>query len=496
MEGVRTCRLNGDGRLHSVSVNDDEVSSVGSESSNNLPDNEYLVEEIVDYTRQSDVDMYLVKWKGWASKYNTWEPESNLNCMEKLLDFFKKNYLISNPTKKRRVNYTMTDEEALARFERDFCSITDDDILKCFLEHNQDGQLSFGSLFRSKEEIAREVSNFFQFGCRNIQSVHTQKRLKRLKSQLLFRAVDRRRRDQLQQLQMWANSLRQLSTDSGSIQVENNVDLTLPPEKFQFVNNCVPGEGVVIPSDPVIGCTCQECGGDSCCAPAAGAKSAYSLQGRLVLKVGQPIYECNSRCVCPSTCHNRVLQNGRKVNLAIFRTSNGCGWGVKTLEPLKRGTFVSEYVGEVISSDEAERRGQHYDASGVTYLFDLDFNDSNNKYTVDAAYYGNVSHFINHSCEPNLVVYGVWVDCLDPDMPRLGLFASRDVRRGEQLTFDYQSPLGTSVTRRSPTKVSEAPMGEIEKVSKSPSIPSRKHVESHGHQVCRCGAKSCRRFLF
>ena len=37
------------------------------------------------------------------------------------------------------------------------------------------------------------------------------------------------------------------------------------------------------------------------------------------------------------------------------------------------------------------------DAEGRTYLFDLDFNmGSNNPYTVDAAFYGNVSHFINH----------------------------------------------------------------------------------------------------
>ena len=39
------------------------------------------------------------------------------------------------------------------------------------------------------------------------------------------------------------------------------------------------------------------------------------------------------------------------------------------------------------------------DEEGRTYLFDLDFNSgANNPYTIDAALYGNVSHFINHSC--------------------------------------------------------------------------------------------------
>ena len=43
-----------------------------------------------------------------------------------------------------------------------------------------------------------------------------------------------------------------------------------------------------------------------------------------------------------------------------------------------------QYVGEVITSDEAESRGKKYDADGRTYLFDLDFNlGDDNLYTVN-----------------------------------------------------------------------------------------------------------------
>lgn len=50
---------------------------------------------------------------------------------------------------------------------------------------------------------------------------------------------------------------------------------------------------------------------------------------------------------------------------------------------------------QIITSEEAERRGQVYDRQGATYLFDLDYVED--VYTVDAAHYGNISHFVNHS---------------------------------------------------------------------------------------------------
>ena len=46
--------------------------------------------------------------------------------------------------------------------------------------------------------------------------------------------------------------------------------------------------------------------------------------------------------------------------VSFSRTSNGCGWGVKALENIRKGSFVVEYVGEVITSEEAEERGKKY----------------------------------------------------------------------------------------------------------------------------------------
>lgn len=52
-------------------------------------------------------------------------------------------------------------------------------------------------------------------------------------------------------------------------------------------------------------------------------------------------------------------------------------------------------LSQIITTEEAEKRGEAYDSQGATYLFDLDYVDD--VFTVDAAHYGNVSHFVNHS---------------------------------------------------------------------------------------------------
>ena len=46
-------------------------------------------------------------------------------------------------------------------------------------------------------------------------------------------------------------------------------------------------------------------------------------------------------------------------------------WGIYTKLALKKGDFITEYVGEVISQEEAERRGVIYDKLEASYLFNL-----------------------------------------------------------------------------------------------------------------------------
>jgi len=54
-------------------------------------------------------------------------------------------------------------------------------------------------------------------------------------------------------------------------------------------------------------------------------------------------------------------------------------------------------------------------------------------FCIDAARYGNVSRFINHLCEPNLVPVKVFVDHQDLRFPRMCFFAMRDIKAYEEL---------------------------------------------------------------
>ena len=47
-----------------------------------LGKDEYQVEKIVGMRREADEVQYLIKWKGWGAKHNTWEPLSHLQNLQ------------------------------------------------------------------------------------------------------------------------------------------------------------------------------------------------------------------------------------------------------------------------------------------------------------------------------------------------------------------------------------------------------------------------------
>ncbi|KAM7253287.1 hypothetical protein ACFE04_008837 [Oxalis oulophora] len=64
------------------------------------------------------------------------------------------------------------------------------------------------------------------------------------------------------------------------------------------------------------------------------------------------IKECWSKCRCSKRCGNRVVQRGITANLQVFPTKEGTGWGLQTVGELPKGSFVCEYVGEILTDAE------------------------------------------------------------------------------------------------------------------------------------------------
>jgi SET domain-containing protein len=127
------------------------------------------------------------------------------------------------------------------------------------------------------------------------------------------------------------------------------------------------------------------------------------------------------------------------------------GKGVFALCHMAAGERVIEYVGEIISMAEAQRRHPH-DPSNPEHTFYFHIDDTR---VIDGLHGGNASRWINHSCKPNC----------EPveENGRIFIHTRRQVWRGEELTFNYGL-------------VSDEPMTEALKAK----------------YTCRCGMKKCK----
>lgn len=349
------------------------------------------------------------------------------------------------------------------------------------------------------------------------------------------------------------------------ISAVNTCDNAQFPPDFCYIPNRYEGRSVDIPLDPsfLIRCDCTDgCRNRSACAcQRLTIEATQSLPGRRKdLSAGYSyqrlkkflvtgVYECNPYCSCNETCRNKVVQNGIKVRLQIFKTVSR-GWGVRSLHDIPAGTFICTYAGEVMTEHEANRNATVF---GDEYLADLDFidvcetakenyedapleeissdensddddddiyevddhesdesfssvqvkskrknkshsNNQNNKksngtnqpaggnncvnsnsngksykydsssnqsdslikyksirtmfeenfgYTLDAARYGNVGRFLNHSCSPNCFAQSVFVDTHDLRFPWVAFFADKFIPAFSELTWDYNYEIGS-----------------------------------------------------
>lgn len=242
---------------------------------------------------------------------------------------------------------------------------------------------------------------------------------------------------------MWEKTVKILTNDisrgkeTNPIQCVNGYDSEDKPTDFLYVTeNCFTSN---ISVDRTItslqSCRCEDnCSSEKCLCGNISLRCWYDEEGKLIpeFNYADPpmLFECNPACDCNRvTCNNRVVQHGLTQRFQLFRTK-GKGWGLRTLRHIPKGTYVCEYVGEIISDSEADHREDD------SYLFDLDNRDGET-YCIDARRYGNIARFINHSCAPNLLPVRVFVEHQDLHFPRIAFFANRDIEADEELGFDY-----------------------------------------------------------
>jgi len=103
----------------------------------------------------------------------------------------------------------------------------------------------------------------------------------------------------------------------------------------------------------------------------------------------------------------------------IVRSSDIHAAGCFALADIRKGTRVLEYTGERISKAEGDVR---YDAREFTYLFGI----GDGEIVIDGH---GMAMFVNHSCNPNCEIEEI--------DGRIFIEALRDIKAGEEITYDY-----------------------------------------------------------
>ena len=111
------------------------------------------------------------------------------------------------------------------------------------------------------------------------------------------------------------------------------------------------------------------------------------------------------------------------MKLYKIKKSNIDNKGLYAAKNIKAGRKVINYKGKIITVKETEKN-EKFDNDKAIYLFNL-----NSKYDLDGDFEYNAARLINHSCNPNCEVDGKGL--------KLWIFALRDIKKGEELSYDY-----------------------------------------------------------
>ncbi|KAE8612069.1 hypothetical protein XENTR_v10012701 [Xenopus tropicalis] len=241
---------------------------------------------------------------------------------------------------------------------------------------------------------------------------------------------------------------------------------------FQYTPELIAGPGAEQdPSEVTIqGCDCR---GSNCVAELCSCLPHGTNYVRRTIVSGQrPVRECHIMCSCGESCPNRETQQGLQYQLQLCQRP-GKGWGVCTLEDIPSGRFVCEYAGEVLGHEQARSRTLSQNPCANNYIIAVREHLHGGQILqtfVDPTHIGNVGRFLNHSCDPNLFMMPVRTHSM---VPKLALFAARDIQAGEELCYDYSGKF----------------------FNQTPACETLDPEEPSSRKKCQCGARACSGFL-
>ncbi|ESQ30565.1 hypothetical protein EUTSA_v10012381mg, partial [Eutrema salsugineum] len=249
--------------------------------------------------------------------------------------------------------------------------------------------------------------------------------------------------------------LEDLSNGAENLKVSlvNEVDDEKGPSSFSYITSL---KHTVIDVPPMVDlCTCRPkscCSRDDClCVQRNGGELPYV--DRVLVTRRSMIYECGDSCPCSNDCKNKMIGTGLKFSLEVFKTMDR-GWGLRSLNPIRAGSFICEFAGDIIQQGDEVTDDYIFDSSRVSKSFQWNYEpelvgeDASKKvsevisrpaipFLISAKKSGNVARFMNHSCSPNVMWQpisreekGVW--CI-----HIGCFAIKHIPPLMELTYDY-----------------------------------------------------------
>jgi histone-lysine N-methyltransferase SETMAR len=276
------------------------------------------------------------------------------------------------------------------------------------------------------------------------------------------------------------------------------------PDSIAYIERSEIPEAAYSRYDPAFASASNGCGCAGPCTDAAcpcllrnGGVSPYDAAGRLVAllhgdEVDQALTECGPGCACGWVCGGAVSAQGLRRRVRLERRL-GAGVAAVAAERIPRASFVCEYAGEYLTREEASARLRRYDGAppgdpghALLVIREVLPSGASLRVSVDATRRRNAAGFFNHRCQPphgstrTSLHAGAHLCCRRGPrpgcaraltaprpapprprrrcscdggslalvlihsqgvlVPRVALFARRDILPGEELTFSYGPP--------------------------------------------------------